>query len=204
VTGGKRYDRAYFDRWYRDPRRRVRGAAELRRDAALVVAVAEHVLGRPLRTVLDVGCGEGAWEPALRRLRPAVRYRGLDPSEYAVRRFGARRGIRLGGLTTLDALRPARPADLVICADVLHYLDAPTLERGIPQLARRVGGVAYLPLFTSEDEIEGDRSGWHERPRRWYRRLFAGAGLVPCGLHCYLPAERALELASMELPGAYA
>ena len=64
------YDRAYFDKWYRNPRYRVKTPAELARQAALVVHAAEWVLQRKLRTVLDVGCGEGNWYPVLRKLRP--------------------------------------------------------------------------------------------------------------------------------------
>ena len=36
----KEYDRAYFDRWYRNPRHRVKSEAELRRKVAMIVALA--------------------------------------------------------------------------------------------------------------------------------------------------------------------
>jgi hypothetical protein len=45
--------------------------------------------------------------------------------------------------------------------------------------------------------MEGDLDGWHLRSRSRYRRIFANAGLIACGLHCYLSpatAERAVEL----------
>ena len=45
----KRYDRAYFDRWYR--RGGIGGARRLARKVALAVATAEYHLERPLRTV---------------------------------------------------------------------------------------------------------------------------------------------------------
>ena len=45
------------------------------------------MLERPIETVIDVGCGEGPWRAALRRIRPKARYVGLDPSEYAIRRL---------------------------------------------------------------------------------------------------------------------
>ena len=35
-------------------------------------AMAEYFLRRPMRTVLDIGCGEGAWLPHLRALRPKI------------------------------------------------------------------------------------------------------------------------------------
>jgi hypothetical protein len=56
----KLYDRAYFDRWYRDPRTRIHVRAAVERKVALAVATTEYLLQRPLRSVLDVGCGENA------------------------------------------------------------------------------------------------------------------------------------------------
>src|SRR5690606_16790711 len=72
----KTYDRAYFDRWYR--RSEVGGAARLARKVALAVATAEYHLERPIRSVLDIGCGEGAWRAPLLRLRPKAGYLGFD------------------------------------------------------------------------------------------------------------------------------
>ena len=53
----KIYDRDYFDRWYRE--RPVLSRQRLARKVALAVATAEYHLERPIRSVLDVGCGEG-------------------------------------------------------------------------------------------------------------------------------------------------
>ena len=182
----KRYDRAYFDRWYRDPTTRVAEAGSLGRKARLALSAAEFLLERPVRTVLDVGCGEGAWGRALRRLRPRVRYTGVDSSAYVVRRFGARRNIVRGSVGTLDALDLGGPFDLVVCCDVLHYVPNDELARGLPALAALVGdGVAYVELFTSDDEIEGDLRGFLRRPPSYYRRRFARAGLYPEGLNLW-------------------
>ncbi|HRQ66564.1 MAG TPA: class I SAM-dependent methyltransferase, partial [Xanthomonadaceae bacterium] len=81
----KVYDRAYFDRWYRGSDRVGRGGT-LARKVALAVAVAEYHLARPIASVLDIGCGEGAWRAPLLQLRPRIDYLGLDSSEYAVAR----------------------------------------------------------------------------------------------------------------------
>src|SRR5690606_27892886 len=51
----KRYDREYFDRWYR--RAGIGQPSEVAREARYVLATAEHLLDRPARSVLDVGCG---------------------------------------------------------------------------------------------------------------------------------------------------
>ena len=82
----KIYDRAYFDRWYRHSQHAVNSPALLERKAALAISVAEYYLGRRVRNVLDVGCGEGTWRAPLKKLRPRIDYLGIDSSEYAIAR----------------------------------------------------------------------------------------------------------------------
>ena len=182
----KKYDRAYFDRWYRDPRLRVVTPAVIARKAHMVVGVAEYFLGRTVRSVLDVGCGEGDWYRALKRMRPAIRYVGIDPSPYVVERFGRRRNIRLGGFGDVAEHTGARMFDVIICSDVLQYVTPPDLKRGVGHIAERLAGVAFLEAHTTADALEGDMRGWHRRTPGYYRRLFGSAGLIACGPHCYI------------------
>lgn len=181
----KAYDRAYFERWYRDPNDRVSTRESLERKARMAIAVTEFLIGRRVRTILDVGCGEAPWYPVVRRLRPEASYVGVDSSEYVLERFGAARNIRRGSLGELGTMRLRRDVDLIVCADVLQYVETPELERGLRAIRRLLGGVAYIEAFTTEDEMEGDRSGWHERTAAQYRRLFRRAGLTQCGPYCY-------------------
>lgn len=194
----KRYGKAYFDKWYRDPRHRVTTPAELARKVGMVVSIAEYVLGRPIRSVLDVGCGEGTWYSILRRLRPAVRYTGVDPSPYVVRRFGGRRHIRLGSLQALDRHGWIRTFDLIVCCDVLNYLPPSHLAPGLSHVSRLLGGVAYLEIYTGRDRVTGDVGGWRARSPSFYQRLLRNAGLTRCGPHCYIPPELARHTAVLE------
>jgi SAM-dependent methyltransferase len=197
-ASAKSYDKAYFDKWYRHPRHRVKSPAELARQVAFVAGTAEFVLGRPLQSVLDVGCGEGQWRAALRRHRPRLVYHGVDPSAYAVQRYGTRRGLLLGGIEELDSL-PLRPQyDLVVCCGMLNYLDAPSLARGIAQVARRTGAMAYLELFTSDDTFEGDTNWPAPRPAAWYRAVMRKAGLWPIGMQCYVTMESKARVSALE------
>jgi SAM-dependent methyltransferase len=198
----KSYDRAYFDRWYRAPEAGKRSAARLRRTVALAVAAAESLLGHPVRRVLDVGCGEGAWRAPLRRLRPRLDYLGLDPSPYAVQRFGKTRNLRLAGFGELASLRPCPPVDLLVCADVLHYVPDAELRAGLPGLAALCGGMAYLETYTAEDleggGVEGDFEGFLRRPAAFYRRAFRRAGFTPLGQHCWLSPALAGQATALE------
>ena len=196
-----RFDRAYFDRWYRDPRRRVLDRAEIARRAALVLAVAEYVLERPVRSVLDVGCGEGNWRAPLLARRPGLRYLGVDPSEYAVRRYGRRRNIMLGTAETLERLPLRGPFDVVIASGVLNFLSDAALRRAVRALGRLTRGVAFLELFTSADDVVGDTRGWPARSSTYYRRMLKGAGFTPCGPHCYAARSVVETLAALERAG---
>jgi SAM-dependent methyltransferase len=185
----KTYDRAYFDRWYRDGG--IGDRKRLARKVALAVAVAEYQLERPVRTVLDIGCGEGAWRAPLLKLRPGVRYLGFDGSEYAVRRYGQQRNLHYARFGDFAELRPCPPVDLLVCSDVLHYLPTRELDRGLPGLAALCGGVAFLETFAREDRAVGDEDQFQQRPASFYRERLGALGFTHLGSHCWLsPALR--------------
>lgn len=194
----KSYDRAYFDRWYRHPGHRVRAHGETRRKIAMVVALAEYYLGRPIRNVLDVGCGEGVLRAPLCRLRPDIAYLGLDSSEYAIQRFGRSRNLRLLRFGELAELRFDRRFDLIICSDVLHYLRAPELRRGLSGFAELLEGMAFIELFTSRDPVDGDTDGFLSRSPAWYRKCFADAGLMAVGSHAYVGPNLQRSVSELE------
>ena len=199
AAGRKSYDEAYFRKWYRDPRTRVHTPQAVRRKVRMVVGIAEYFLGRKLRSVLDVGAGEGAWRREIRRIRPDARYLGIDPSDWVVARHGRRRNIRLGSFEQLPTLQLGRAHDLIVCADVLQYVPDAALKRGVRHLASILTGMAYLEAYTTGDDMEGDLEGWHPRTKAQYRAVFARAGLVGCGIHCYLTRETALKAVELEL-----
>lgn len=194
----KHYDRRYFDQWYRQDGNARGRAALLTRKVALAVAMAEYYLGRPIRRVLDVGCGEGAWRAPLLKLRPGIDYLGIDASRYAIARFGARRNLRLARFVQLDCLRFDAPADLLVCSDVLHYLHADELRRGLSGFSQLCEGLVWIEVFCRGDIIEGDREGFVLRTAGAYRRAFAGAGLTPCGSHAYLTPTLASQMVALE------
>lgn len=194
----KTYDRAYFDRWYRHGG--IGDASRLSRKVALAVATAEYHLERPLRSVLDIGCGEGAWRAPLRKLRPNVDYMGFDASEYAVSRYSRSRNLHMARFGDFEYLRPCGPVDLLVCSDVLHYLPTRELERGLPALADLCSGVAFLETFTREDQAIGDEDEFKSRPARFYRDRLSGIGLRSLGSHCWLSPQLGNRATSLELP----
>ncbi len=198
----KAYDRAYFQKWYRDPRKAVVRRADLERKVAMALGAAEHLMGRAVESVLDVGCGEGPWNPLLRARRPRLRYLGLDTSVYAIRRYGRARNLRPGSWGQLGELRVGGPFDLVVCSDALHYVPTPEFLRGLDGLPGLVGGVAYLDFLTADDDLEtgleGDLVGFRKRTAAWYRRKLRATGLVECGLGIWAAKDLAPALTALE------
>ncbi len=180
----KQYDQAYFDHWYRS-QKRVAPPEWTRRKAALALAATECFLERPVRTVLDVGCGEGQWRAVLRRKRPGLRWTGVDPSEYVVRRFGRRRNIIQGGFGDLPDLGLRGRFDLIVSCSVIQYVSTPDLRRGLRTIVDHLDGIAWLEVHTEADAIHGDLDGRYARSEKQYRRIFKEAGLAALGMHCW-------------------
>ena len=192
----KLYDHRYFDRWYRGRHRQDRAA--LARKVALAVAMAEYYLGRPIRSVLDVGCGEGAWRAPLLKLRPKLHYQGVDSSEYVVATFGRRRNIALARFGQLGQLRLGAPVDLLVCSDLLHYLKTAELRRGLSGFGELCAGLAFIEAFTAEDDIEGDLHGFIRRRAASYRKWIAAAGFLDCGSNGWLSPRLKQDASALE------
>jgi SAM-dependent methyltransferase len=198
MTRIKRYDARYFERWYRRSRVGVGAGEFVARKVRLALGAAEYLHGRTIQRVLDVGCGEAPWRAILKRLRPTLRYTGVDSSSYVVERYGRTRDIHLGSVGTLAKLGLRGPYDLLVCADVLHYVPTAEVRAGLAAMHALCGGVAFIEAFTSVDAIEGDRAGFQRRSPAAYRALFTAAGFVPLGMHLYVTREMSRTLVALE------
>jgi len=161
------FDSAYFRKYYFDAATRVTTAAEMRRRAQLIAAVVRQA-GIPVRTILDAGCGVGLLRKPFASALPRARYQGLEASEYLCARYRWIKG------SVVD-FAPRTPSDLVICYDVLQYLDDRAAARAIANLARLTRAALYVSALTEQDwrancdRTRTDRSV-HLRSGDWYRR----------------------------------
>jgi SAM-dependent methyltransferase len=173
------FDRAYYAKFYFDPRTAVTTQAEMRARARLIVAYAEHV-GLPVRRILDAGCGTGMLRQPLQMAFRKARYVGLDASEYLCERFGWERG-------TVASWRSPIPFDLVICYDVVQYLDDRAAARALANLSRLCRAVLYFSALTVADwrrncdrrrtdpEVHMRDAAWYRtRLRRYFHEVGAG------------------------------
>ena len=177
MPGRSAFDKSYYDRFYRDPRTRVAEEDELTRLGAFVAAYLDH-LGQPVGSVLDLGCGVGAWRTIAARHWPEASYTGVEISDYLCEEMGWEHG------SVVDWV-PDEPADLVVCHGVLQYLRAADARRAITNLARCSRGAVYVEALTTEDwERNCDRESTdgevYLRAAAWYRREF-GRRFANCG-----------------------
>jgi 2-polyprenyl-3-methyl-5-hydroxy-6-metoxy-1,4-benzoquinol methylase len=158
------FDRGYYEKYYHDSKTAAVSNAEMRARALLIAAYTAHV-GLPVRRILDAGCGIGMLRAPLMRTLPRARYTGLEISEYLCQRYGWVQG-------TIDEYRPRAAFDLVICYDVLQYLDDRAAGRAIANFRRLCRGVLYFSALTSHDQSRTDRDV-NLRSGEWYRARLA-------------------------------
>jgi SAM-dependent methyltransferase len=172
------FEHAYYQRYYFDPHSAVASRAEMQARARLIAALVEHA-GLPVRRILEAGCGTGMLRATLRRLLPKAQYFGLETSEYLCARYGWELG-------RIEQYRTRSPFDLLICYDVLQYLDDTAAARALANFGRLCRGVLYFSALTRYDlkhnaDLKRTDAAVHLRAAHWYRRRlqrsFREAGL---------------------------
>jgi SAM-dependent methyltransferase len=198
-TDPNRFDRAYYERFYGDPRTRVVDVADVRRLAEFVAAYLRWI-GQPVARILDLGCGVGHWRTAATALWPKARYVGVEWSPYLCEAYGWTRG------SVVDYANPT-PFDLVVCQGVLQYLDDKQAAAAIANFTGLCRGALYVEALTKGDwtrnvdraRTDGDV---HLRTAAWYRkRLGAAFTAIGGGLHLAPESPATLfELEHAETP----
>lgn len=161
-----RFDAAYYDRYYRNPKTRVSSPQAFRRQGNFVCTYLRYV-EIPIRRVVDLGCGVGRWQKIIHDHFPLASYTGVEVSEYLCDRYGWQPA------SVID-YAASRPFDLVICQDVVQYLTKKQAQKAIDNLEHLCRGALYFTCVTREDwqnncDQERTDSNVHFRPTQWYR-----------------------------------
>ena len=162
-----RFDEAYYQRFYRDPATRISSPRYYAKLVAYIAAYSE-LLDLRVRSTVDLGCGTGLFRKPLRREFPNASYTGVEASEYAANKYG----WTCGSLADYES---EQTFDLVICHDVLQYLDRREAARAIENFDRLSASLVYFSVLTEEDwERNCDQSRTdgdvYLRPASWYRK----------------------------------
>jgi SAM-dependent methyltransferase len=157
----------FFRRYYFNPATRVTSASEMQDRAALILAALRHAR-IPVRRILDAGCGVGLLRRSFARVSPRISYTGLERSVYLCKRYGWIQG-------SLVDYKARTPFDLVVCYDVLQYLDDKDTQRALANLTRLSRAALYFSALTREDwRANCDRGrtdrAVHLRTGAWYAK----------------------------------
>ncbi len=171
MTKSSRFDKAYFDRYYRSPKTRVVTKKAVDKLTAFVASYLKHI-DLPVRRILDIGCGLGMWRKSLEPHFPKASYQGVEISDHACQKYGWTKG------SVID-FKAKGAFDLVICQGVLQYLDNRNAKKAIANLATLTRGALYLEALTTADwENNCDRRTTdgqvHLRSGSWYRQQLSG------------------------------
>jgi len=172
----ERFNKAYYDRFYRNPATRSAGDRDAQRQADFIAAYLRYQRVA-VHSVADIGCGLGRLLRALGEAFPRARTLGVDPSLYLSEEYGWR-------CAALPGWTPPRPVDLVVCNDVLPYLDDDDAAEAIAKLAAATRKALFFGALTAEDlalcDLGRTDTDVHLRQAAWYRRRlgrhFQGVG----------------------------
>jgi len=191
---GENFDRAYYQRFYYSPQTRIAEPAYFERLARFLAAYID-LLGCPVSHVLDAGCGAGLLHSTLKQAWPDVQIDAFDISPYACERYGWM-------CSSIEAFTTDQLYDLVICHDVVQYLDRKAAAAALDKLAALTTTALFFGVLTTEDwnnncDQELTDSNAHLRRSQWYRKRLskdffnAGGGL-------YIKRDAGLVLYALE------
>ncbi len=159
------FDAAYYQRYYHNPKTRAVSPEEQQRQATFIAAYLRY-LAVEVSSILDIGCGIGTFLQQFKNEFPDASRHGVEFSTYLCEHYGWQHG----SVVDVDTA----PADLVVCNDVLAYLDKNACAQAIQHLAELAQSALYLSVMTSEDMaiVDTEHSDMQQQPRsfRWYRK----------------------------------
>ncbi len=174
------FDTGYYRRFYEDADTAILDAATATREVAFVVAFCNYI-GLAIERFTDVGAGTGWWATEFAKQYPACgAIETLDSSKAACDLYGHRR-------MAIEKLA-GRQSDLVVCRDVLRYVDDSVVDEAMRRLAKKCRGVLYIHAITSDDDIDEDASDMEGvfRSTWFYRDTLLDAGFIDCGMGLFV------------------
>ncbi len=188
------FDKAYYTRFYRNADTRAVTPREQQQQADFIAAYLIY-LQIPQQRILDIGCGLGVVLERLTEHFPDARCQGVEYSSYLCEIYGWRPG------SVVDYRD--KPYDLVVCNDVLGYLNKKDCARAIRNLAALTRGALYLSVLTSDDldicDSQHTDMQQRLRPADWYHKHLH-KHFVAVGGGLFLPKPLQYPVWHMERP----
>jgi hypothetical protein len=139
----RRFDEAYYHRFYESPQTRVVSPEEHAHLANFVVGFA-HWNRIDLKSVLDIGAGIGLWKHWLEKHDKSISYTGTEVSQAMCKKHGFLH-------RDIARWRDRKKHDLIICQGVLQYLPDPDVAPAVANIAAMSRGLIYVEVTTRGD-----------------------------------------------------
>jgi SAM-dependent methyltransferase len=176
----RRFDEAYYHRFYDDPKTQVVSADEHSALAEFVFAFARWNQIE-LKSVLDIGAGVGHWKRWISKHSKGTKYVGTEVSQAMCKKYGHTH-------RDIARWRDRKKHDLIVCQGVLQYLPDPDVAPAVANIAAMSRGLIYMEITTRLDlreRCDPDRTDQdiHVRNGSYYRGILSkhflnvGAGL---------------------------
>lgn len=142
----RRFDEAYYQRYYEDPKTRVVETEDHDALCEFVFAFARfnHL---EMKSVLDVGAGVGLWKRWIEKQLPTVKYAGTEVSAAMCKKYGLLQ-------KDIARWRDRKKHDLIVCQGVLQYLPDPDVAPAVANIAAMSKGLLYLEITTRQDLLK--------------------------------------------------
>jgi 2-polyprenyl-3-methyl-5-hydroxy-6-metoxy-1,4-benzoquinol methylase len=176
----RRFDEAYYHRFYESPQSRVVSVEEHHHLAQFVFSFAEYNKVE-MKSVLDIGAGVGHWKYWVEKHQKGLAYTGTEVSAVMCKKHGFQH-------RDIARWRDRKKHDLIICQGVLQYLPDPDVAPAVANIAAMSRGLVYVEVATRadlRDRADKTRTDLdiHVRNGSYYRGILAKHFLgVGCGL----------------------
>ena len=190
----RRFDEAYYHRFYESPKSRVYSPEE--HDALPRFVFAFAGWNRlEIRTVLDIGAGVGHWKRWIEQHHEDIQYTGTEVSQVMCKKHGYLH-------RDIARWRDRKKYDLIVCQGVLQYLPDPDIAPAVANIAAMARGLVYMEITTRGDLRERcDKTRTdtdiYVRNGSYYRGILS-KHLVNVGAGLWWPRDSALPFYELE------
>lgn len=139
----RRFDEAYYHRFYEASKTRVVEPEEHAALAEFVFAFARWNQIE-IKSVLDIGAGIGLWKRWIEANAKGIQYTGTEVSASMCKKHGFLQ-------RDIARWRDRKKHDLIICQGVLQYLPDPDVAPALANIAAMSRGLVYIEITTRSD-----------------------------------------------------
>jgi len=193
----RRFDEAYYHRFYEDPKTRVIDTEEHAALADFVFAFARYNKIE-IKSMLDIGAGVGLWKRWIEKHAKGVSYTGTEVSQAMCKKHSFLH-------RDIARWRDRKKHDLIVCQGVFQYLPDPDVAPAVANIAAMSKGLVYLEVTTRLDLRERcdqtrTDTDIHVRNGSYYRGILNKHFLsIGCGL--WWTKEREVPFFELEMSG---